>query len=111
MAPVYPNPISSGSLYFGKEVISYGIFDASGKLYNAEMGPRGGDEVNVIVKGKNYGWPIITYGKEYWGPSIGQKEKPGLEQPLVKWVPSISPSGLTFYTGTRFKKFKDNFLN
>lgn len=85
-------------------------FDASGKLYNAEMGPRGGDEVNVITQGKNYGWPIITYGKEYWGPSIGQKEKPGLEQPLLKWVPSISPSGLTFYTGTRFKKFKDNLF-
>lgn len=85
-------------------------FDASGKLYNAEMGPRGGDEVNVITKGNNYGWPIITYGKEYWGPSIGQKEKPGLEQPLLKWVPSISPSGLTFYTGSRFKKFKDNLF-
>lgn len=85
-------------------------FDGSGKLFNAEMGPRGGDEVNVINKGLNYGWPIITYGKEYWGPSIGKKEKAGLEQPLVKWVPSISPSGLTFYTGSRLKKLKDNLF-
>lgn len=85
-------------------------FDGYGKLYNAEMGPRGGDEVNVISKGLNYGWPIITHGREYWGPSIGEKEKAGYEQPLVKWVPSISPSGLTFYTGTRFKKLKDNLF-
>lgn len=85
-------------------------FDGSGKLYNAEMGPRGGDEVNVINKGLNYGWPTITYGSEYWGPPIGKKEQKGLEQPLVKWVPSISPSGLTFYTGTRLKNLKDNLF-
>lgn len=85
-------------------------FDSQGQLYNAEMGPRGGDEVNVIKKGLNYGWPIITYGREYYGPSIGEKAKPGLEQPLVKWVPSISPSGITFYTGDRLKKFKDNLF-
>lgn len=85
-------------------------FDANERLFAAEMGPRGGDEVNLITKGLNYGWPIITYGKEYWGPPIGKKEKAGLEQPLIKWVPSISPSGLTFYTGTRLKKFKDNIF-
>lgn len=85
-------------------------FDGQGQLYNAEMGPRGGDEVNVIKKGLNYGWPIITYGREYYGPSIGEKSKPGLEQPLVKWVPSISPSGMIFYTGDRLKKFKDNLF-
>lgn len=85
-------------------------FDANGRLFDAEMGPRGGDEVNIITKGLNYGWPIITHGREYWGPSIGQKEKSGYEQPLIKWVPSISPSGLTFYTGTRLKKFKDNLF-
>lgn len=85
-------------------------FDSNGRLFNAEMGPRGGDEVNIITKGLNYGWPVITYGREYWGPSIGKKEKPGLEQPLIKWVPSISPSGLTFYNGTRLTKFKDNLF-
>lgn len=85
-------------------------FNSQGQLYNAEMGPRGGDEVNVIKKGLNYGWPIITYGREYYGPPIGEKSKPGLEQPLVKWVPSISPSGMAFYTGDRLKKFKDNLF-
>ena len=85
-------------------------FDRQGQLYNAEMGPRGGDEVNVIKKDLNYGWPIITYGREYYGPSIGEKSKAGLEQPLLKWVPSISPSGMTFYTGDRLKKFKDNLF-
>lgn len=85
-------------------------FDRSGQLYNAEMGPRGGDEVNVIKKGLNYGWPIITYGREYYGPTIGQKEKAGLEQPLLKWVPSISPSGLAFYTADKIKVFKDNLF-
>lgn len=85
-------------------------FDGKGQLYNAEMGPRGGDEVNVVKKNLNYGWPIITYGREYYGPPIGEKEKPGLEQPLVKWVPSISPSGMTFYTGDRLKKLKDNLF-
>ncbi|MES2801457.1 MAG: PQQ-dependent sugar dehydrogenase [Bdellovibrionota bacterium] len=85
-------------------------FDASGKLYNAEMGPRGGDEVNIITKGLNYGWPIITYGNEYYGPPIGTTHKEGLEQPFLKWVPSISPSGLAFYTGSRLEKFKDNLF-
>lgn len=85
-------------------------FDAKGVLYNAEMGPRGGDEVNIVKKGLNYGWPVITYGREYWGPSIGEKSKAGMEQPLLKWVPSISPSGMTFYTGDRLKKFKDNLF-
>ena len=85
-------------------------FDSTGKLFNAEMGPRGGDEVNLIIKGTNYGWPVITYGKEYWGPSIGKKEKAGLQQPLMYWVPSISPSGLTFYNGSRLKKIKDNLF-
>lgn len=84
--------------------------DSKGQLFNAEMGPRGGDEVNLVKKGLNYGWPIITYGREYYGPSIGQLEKAGLEQPLIKWVPSISPSGIVFYTADRFNKFKDNLF-
>jgi glucose/arabinose dehydrogenase len=85
-------------------------FDGQGVLYNAEMGPRGGDEVNVIKKGVNYGWPIITYGREYYGPSIGEKEKAGFEQPLAKWVPSISPSGMSFYTADRLKKLNGNLF-
>lgn len=80
--------------------------EKTGDLWEAEMGPKGGDEVNIIGAGKNYGWPVITYGKEYWGPSIGEgTEKPGLEQPVTYWVPSISPSGIAFYQGSKFAKW------
>ena len=66
------------------------------QLWSAEFGPRGGDELNLVKKGANYGWPVITYGREYWGPKIGATAKEGMEQPVTYWVPSISPSGLTF---------------
>lgn len=81
------------------------------ELWEVEMGPRGGDEVNIIKPGKNYGWPVITYGREYWGPKIGVGEKKeGMEQPIVYWTPSISPSGATFYTGSVFPKWKNNLF-
>ncbi|MCO4753058.1 MAG: PQQ-dependent sugar dehydrogenase [Bacteriovoracaceae bacterium] len=81
-----------------------------GILYAAEMGPRGGDELNIIKKGANYGWPVITYGREYWGPKIGQKKKDGMEQPLLYWTPSISPSGMAFYTGDKIKKWNGDLF-
>lgn len=81
----------------------------TGELWEAEMGPRGGDELNLIKAGKNYGWPVVTYGREYWGPKIGEgTSKPGMEDPVVYWVPSISPSGITFYNGDVFPKWKGN---
>lgn len=69
---------------------------ADQQIYVAEFGPRGGDEINAISAGKNYGWPLITHGKNYIGTTIGPTEKDGLEQPLVYWNPSISPSGMAF---------------
>lgn len=78
------------------------------ELWEAEMGPRGGDEINIITKGKNYGWPLVTHGREYWGPKIGEEQKEGMMPPLIYWVPSISPSALTFYTGTSFPEWKNN---
>ena len=66
-------------------------------IYTAEFGPLGGDEVNIVEKGKNYGWPVITYGKNYSGTTIGPTHKKGMEQPLVYWVPAISPSGIAFH--------------
>ena len=88
-----------------------GLFiDSSGALLAAEFGPRGGDEVNLIEKGKNYGWPVITYGKEYYGPSIGKKELSGMEQPLFHWVPSINPSGMMIYSGQVFPQFEGNIF-
>jgi glucose/arabinose dehydrogenase len=79
------------------------------ELWMSEMGPRGGDELNLVKRGANYGWPVITYGREYYGPKIGEgTEKAGMEQPIVYWVPSISPSGTNFYSGDVFPKWKDN---
>lgn len=86
------------------------IIDNTGALLEAEFGPRGGDEINLIEKGKNYGWPLVTYGKEYWGPKIGVTQKVGFEQPLYYWVPSISPSGIMMYSGKVFPKFEGNLF-
>lgn len=91
-----------------------GLFfdDMTGILYEQEHGPRGGDEINIIKKGKNYGWPIITYGKEYWGPSIGEgTHKKGLEQPIYYYVPSIAPCGLLLYRGEKLKSWNGQLLS
>jgi glucose/arabinose dehydrogenase len=83
----------------------------TGELWTAEHGARGGDEVNVVRKGLNYGWPIITYGRDYSGAAIGDgTAKAGLEQPLYYWDPSIAPSGAAFYTGDLFPAWKGNLL-
>ena len=84
---------------------------ASGKLWEQEHGPRGGDEINLIEKGKNYGWPVIGYGIDYSGAKIHEStQKNGMEQPAWYWVPSIAPSGLTFYTGSLFPAWRGNLL-
>tara|TARA_B110001454_G_scaffold124375_1_gene116040 strand:+ start:24901 stop:26010 length:1110 start_codon:yes stop_codon:yes gene_type:complete len=84
---------------------------AKKQLWQAEMGPKGGDEVNLILKGANYGWPVVTYGTEYEGPKIGEgSEKVGMKSPIVYWVPSISPSGIGFYFGDKIPKWKGNLF-
>jgi glucose/arabinose dehydrogenase len=84
---------------------------ASGDLWLTEMGPRGGDELNRIQSGANYGWPVVTFGREYWGPRIGEgSQKIGMENPTAHWVPSISPSGLTLYQGEAFPAWKGNLF-
>ncbi len=81
----------------------------TGKLWTNEHGARGGDEVNVPEAGKNYGWPVISYGTHYSGFSIGEgTEKEGMEQPIHYWDPSIAPSGMAFYTGDKFPKWQGN---
>ena len=82
----------------------------TGDLWEAEMGPRGGDEVNIMEPKKNYGWPKVTKGKEYWGPSIGKEKMEGVTEPVEYWVPSISPSGMGFYSGDKFPKWKNNLF-
>ena len=88
-------------------------FDPKNKqLWLHEHGPQGGDEVNIILKGKNYGWPIVTHGKEYGsGNKIGQGlSKFGYEDPVWVWVPSIAPSGMIFYQGNMFSEFKNSII-
>lgn len=88
-------------------IYSYGHRNAQGlcfapddTLYIVEFGPRGGDEINISKKGANYGWPVVTHGREYWGPKIGEgAEKKGMEPPIKQYTPSISPSGCWFHKG------------
>ena len=83
----------------------------TGKIWEHEHGPRGGDEINIAQKGKNYGWPIITYGINYSGTKItDETSRPGMEQPLYQWTPSIAPSGMTFVTSDKYPKWKGNLL-
>lgn len=106
--PVAGGPFAStaGAL---PEIYAYGFRNpegmawnpATGELWEAEFGPRGGDEINIIHAGKNYGWPVVTYGIEYSGSKVGDgiQQKEGVTQPVYYWDPSISPGGITFYTG------------
>ena len=88
------------------------IHPVTGELWTHEHGPQGGDEVNVMRAGRNYGWPIITYGANYGiGTRIGEgTARAGMEQPLMHWTPSIAPSGMAFYSGSAFPAWKGNLL-
>jgi glucose/arabinose dehydrogenase len=88
------------------------IHPVTGELWTHEHGPQGGDEVNVIRAGRNYGWPVITYGVNYgFGTRIGEgTSRSGMEQPIKYWVPSIAPSGMAFYTGDAFPGWAGNLL-
>jgi aldose sugar dehydrogenase len=87
------------------------IHPATGTVLTAEHGPNGGDEVNLILPGKNYGWPKWSFGRNYEGPRISETPLgPGIEQPLILWIPSIAPTGLTFYTGDKFPTWKGNLF-
>ncbi|MEZ5447935.1 MAG: PQQ-dependent sugar dehydrogenase [Thiolinea sp.] len=105
---------------FAPEIFSYGhrnmqgiaLNPFNGQIWTHEHGPQGGDELNRHKPGANYGWPLITYGEEYGGGTVGEgrTQQDGLEQPLYYWVPSIAPSGLTFYTGDRYPGWKNKVL-
>jgi glucose/arabinose dehydrogenase len=81
----------------------------TGELWATEQGPDGGDEINIIRAGKNYGWPVVSYGRAYAGPKISENQsRPEFEDPHLYWVPAIAVTGMTFYTGDRFPKWKRN---
>ncbi|MEN2398940.1 PQQ-dependent sugar dehydrogenase [Flavobacterium sp. MC2016-06] len=88
------------------------IHPTTGELWQSEHGPRGGDEINRIKPGANYGWPTITYGIEYSGTKIGDgiQQKDGMEQPVYYWDPVVSPSGMTFYKGNRVPEWQNNLF-
>ncbi|MBT4265968.1 MAG: PQQ-dependent sugar dehydrogenase [Deltaproteobacteria bacterium] len=102
------------------EIWSYGHRNPQGiaydmnthRLWAIEHGPRGGDEINLILPGRNYGWPIISHGKEYWSPAqVGEgTEKEGMEQPVKVYIPSIAPGSLILYSGKAFRSWKGNLL-
>jgi glucose/arabinose dehydrogenase len=102
------------------EIWAYGVrspeglaFDPkTGRLWENEHGPRGGDELNVIEKGRNYGWPVVTHGIDYPGNAIGQgiTHKEGMEEPVYYWDPVIAPSGLAFYTGNLFPQWRGSLF-
>jgi glucose/arabinose dehydrogenase len=97
--------------YGHRNVQSAAIHPVSGKLWTVEHGARGGDEVNIPRAGKNYGWPVITYGVDYSGLKIGEgTAKAGMEQPVYYWDPSIAPSGMTFYMGNLFPEWKGSLF-
>jgi glucose/arabinose dehydrogenase len=103
------------------QIYSYGHRNPQGlfydkkseKLWSIEHGPRGGDEINLIEKGKNYGWPIISYGKEYWNNfAVGEStHKDGMQQPIKYYIPSIAPSSLIVYDGELFKNWEGNLFS
>jgi len=103
------------------DVYAFGIRDPegaainpkTGELWEVEHGPAGGDEINIIRSGRDYGWPVISYGRQYTtGKPVGSglTAKPGMEQPIYYWFPDIAPSGLMFYTGDRFPEWKGNLF-
>jgi len=104
----------------GDAIFSYGnrnpqglaMNPSTGEIWMHEHGPRGGDELNRLNAGVNYGWPVISYGREYWSSArVGEgTHKPGLAQPFHYWVPSIAPSGMTFYSGKLFSTWKNNLF-
>jgi glucose/arabinose dehydrogenase len=118
-APVQGNPFT-GQANARAEIYAYGfrnpqglaIHPVTGDLWESEHGPRGGDEINRIAAGSNYGWPIITYGIEYSGATIGAgiQQQDGMQQPAYYWDPVISPSGMTFYAGNRVPEWTNNLF-
>jgi aldose sugar dehydrogenase len=101
------------------EIYSYGhrnmlgltVHPVTGEIWENENGPLGGDEVNILKKGANYGWPLVSYGRQYSGARVSSEvTRAGLEDPVLIWNPSIAISGMTFYTGDRFPRWKNNLF-
>ncbi len=118
--PAPGNPTFAGQADARPELYSMGhrnqhglaFHPVTGELWEGELGPRGGDEINLIRPGSNYGWPVITYGIDYSGQPIGNalQQQSGMEQPVYYWDPVVSPSGMTFYRGNRMPEWENNLF-
>lgn len=117
-SPATDNPFHN-RIDAAQEIYSYGhrnpqglvVHPETGKIYSTEHGPRGGDELNLVEPGNNYGWPEATYGYEYSGPRVSQHTAlPGMTDPIVVWTPSIAASGLDFYFGDKFPEWKGDLF-
>ena len=111
--PFVNEPNAKHSIWsYGHRNVQGMVYDAANNMiYATEHGPRGGDELNIVEKGKNYGWPVITYGIDYNGTIISElTEKEGMEQPIHYWTPSIAACGLLFYTGDKYPGWQGNLF-
>ncbi|HVZ23561.1 MAG TPA: PQQ-dependent sugar dehydrogenase, partial [Vicinamibacterales bacterium] len=92
-----------------RNILGLALNPVTGDMWSVENGPNGGDELNALAAGKNYGWPLVSFGRFYLGPQVSvQPYREGFEPPLVFWVPAIATSGLAFYTGDRFPQWKNS---
>jgi aldose sugar dehydrogenase len=116
--PAPDNPWAAGGAL--AEIWTYGHRNIQGLAYDpvhqrvlaSEHGSRGGDELNVLKAGGNYGWPAVTYSREYWGPAISERRTTlGMEDPVVVWTPATAPSGLAVYTGDRPMKWRGSVFS
>lgn len=98
--------------YGHRNVQGIALNPSNGQVWTHEHGPQGGDEINILKAGVNYGWPVITYGEEYGGGAVGEgkKQQAGMQQPLHYWTPSIAPSGMTFYNGNQYSGWNGNLF-
>jgi glucose/arabinose dehydrogenase len=98
--------------YGHRNTYGFAINPETGRLWQAEIGPMGGDEVNILIGGTNYGWPLVSMGRNYTGTLVSDQPywRSGMENPRMFWVPSISPSSIVFYTGDRFPNWKGNLF-
>ena len=117
--------VAPGNPFVGRagakpEIFTYGhrngyglaFHPETGELWQAEIGPMGGDEVNILLPGHNYGWPLVSTGRNYTGTLVSEQPwaRPGMDNPRIHWVPSISPSSIMFYTGDKFPRWKNNLF-
>lgn len=94
-----------------RNMLGLAVHPDTGEIWESENGPQGGDEINILEAGANYGWPIVSFGREYTGPRVSERTyMEGMKGPVVIWIPSIAVSGITFYTGDRFPSWQGNLL-